>query len=483
MPADRACSWTVEAIGYDPADEGRREALFALGNGVFVVRAATVHAAGSGRYAGTYRAGGYDRVVGCIEGEADPSDTLVNLPDWLPLDLRTGAGDWFRLDQADLLDYRHALDLRTGTAVRAFTFRDPRAAAQALLAQAPGYAALRMAHVRAWRQLWARMPLHAQDARTERDLRLHALHVLQTLSPHTAGLDVGVPARGWHGEAYRGHVFWDDLLDELPADARDGLLRRLGLTADELARWDTVSRGLFVPCLADGVLAQFEGFDRLRPLDPDLLPPALAQERIDWALQATGRNVNDWQVTKQADALTAFHLLGERTTVAVLERLGYRFGRPDLLRTARYYLDRTTHRSSLSRIVYAGALAQADPQLSWTLFRHALGTDLHVLPGESVAEGIHLAAMGGTLDVLQRHYLGLAPQRQGLRLEPALPPEFGPLRLSLHHRGQRLVAESDGQCVRLCSSPRNGAAVPVLLGEQRRMLEPGAALESSGHQL
>ncbi|WP_448700442.1 hypothetical protein [Streptomyces avidinii] len=44
-----------------------------------------------------------------------------------------------------------------------------------------------------------------------RILRLHAFHVLQTLSPHTAELDVGVPARGLHGEAYRGHVFWDEL--------------------------------------------------------------------------------------------------------------------------------------------------------------------------------------------------------------------------------------------------------------------------------
>ncbi|GAA4612041.1 hypothetical protein GCM10023195_51360 [Actinoallomurus liliacearum] len=36
-------------------------------------------------------------------------------------------------------------------------------------------------------------------------------HLLQTLSPHTVGLDTGVPARGLHGEAYRGHVFWDEL--------------------------------------------------------------------------------------------------------------------------------------------------------------------------------------------------------------------------------------------------------------------------------
>ena len=42
-------------------------------------------------------------------------------------------------------------------------------------------------------------------------LRLHISHVLQVCSPHTADLDAGVPARGLNGEAYRGHVFWDEL--------------------------------------------------------------------------------------------------------------------------------------------------------------------------------------------------------------------------------------------------------------------------------
>ena len=39
----------------------------------------------------------------------------------------------------------------------------------------------------------------------------HIAHVLQVCSRHTADLDAGVPARGLNGEAYRGHVFWDEL--------------------------------------------------------------------------------------------------------------------------------------------------------------------------------------------------------------------------------------------------------------------------------
>ena len=46
---------------------------------------------------------------------------------------------------------------------------------------------------------------------TRRILNVHVFHLLQTVSKHTIDLDVGVPARGWHGEAYRGHVFWDEV--------------------------------------------------------------------------------------------------------------------------------------------------------------------------------------------------------------------------------------------------------------------------------
>ena len=52
-------------------------------------------------------------------------------------------------------------------------------------------------------------------------LRLHICHVLQVCSPHTADLDAGVPARGLNGEAYRGHVFWDELFVYPFLDAPD----------------------------------------------------------------------------------------------------------------------------------------------------------------------------------------------------------------------------------------------------------------------
>ena len=54
-------------------------------------------------------------------------------------------------------------------------------------------------------------------------------------------LDAGIPARGWHGEGYRGHIFWDELFIfpllnlHLPMLARALLLNR-HRRLDE-ARW------------------------------------------------------------------------------------------------------------------------------------------------------------------------------------------------------------------------------------------------------
>ncbi|MFJ8158824.1 glycoside hydrolase family 65 protein [Streptomyces sp. NPDC094468] len=98
-----------------------------------------------------------------------------------------------------------ALDTSRDTAIS-----DPLDAALDRVSAAADFPALLTSHAAAWGRLWRRADVQV-PGEAGRILRLHLFHVLQTLSPHTADLDVGVPARGLHGEAYRGHVFWDEL--------------------------------------------------------------------------------------------------------------------------------------------------------------------------------------------------------------------------------------------------------------------------------
>src|SRR5690606_305431 len=72
------------------------------------------------------------------------------------------------------------------------------------------------AHTLAWKHLWRRFDIHLRPAGELRLnvpmlLRLNMFHLLQAASLNSIGLDIGVPARGWTGEAYEGHIFWDEL--------------------------------------------------------------------------------------------------------------------------------------------------------------------------------------------------------------------------------------------------------------------------------
>ena len=106
--------------------------------------------------------------------------------------------------------------------VALYTSRDraiaePGDATRGRVARLPnGFDRLLERQVLAWDQLWRRCRIDLGgdgdgDQEVARTLNLHVFHLLQTVSEHTIDLDVGVPARGPHGEAYRGHIFWDEL--------------------------------------------------------------------------------------------------------------------------------------------------------------------------------------------------------------------------------------------------------------------------------
>jgi trehalose/maltose hydrolase-like predicted phosphorylase len=67
-------------------------------------------------------------------------------------------------------------------------------------------------HASAWDELWRRCDVRVpRDDRVQQLVRLHICHILQVCCRNTVDRDAGVPARGLNGEAYRGHVFWDEL--------------------------------------------------------------------------------------------------------------------------------------------------------------------------------------------------------------------------------------------------------------------------------
>jgi alpha,alpha-trehalase len=117
--------WKLVYDGFDPEQEGLREALCTLGNGYFATRGAAPESEASAvHYPGTYLAGGYNRLQTKIAGRVIENEDLVNMPNWLVTRFRPEGGDWFNLRSVDILFFRQELDLQQGLLRRTVRYKD-----------------------------------------------------------------------------------------------------------------------------------------------------------------------------------------------------------------------------------------------------------------------------------------------------------------------------------------------------------------------
>ncbi|MFD1545053.1 glycoside hydrolase family 65 protein [Nonomuraea guangzhouensis] len=500
-------------------------------------------------------------------------------------------------------------------------------------------------HQSAWTELWDSCDIQLpREPRAQLLLRLHIAHVLQVCSRHTARHDAGVPARGLNGEAYRGHVFWDELyvypylnlrlpeitralllyryrrlaearaaaceagyrgamfpwqsgsdgteetqqvhlnplsgqwdpdlshnqrhvsaaifynvwryyqatddleflrdygaelmleitrfwasiahfnlgrqryeihgvmgpdefhegypgaeqaglrnnaytnamaawisatmpqvLDLLPA-SRSAMLRRyLHVTDEELRVWEDMSRRMYIP-FHDGVISQFEGYADLDELDWDHYRATYPNiQRMDRILKAEGKDPNSFKVAKQADAVMLFFLFDHDELRAVFERLGYGYDRDLARRTIEYYDRRTSHGSTLSFVTFAGVLAGLDPASSWDRFLVALESDVSDVQGGTTKEGIHMGVMSGTLDLLQRSFMGSSIGDDGvLRLQPRLLDRLDGVALCMRFRGTSLrVSVKGGELIVFAQAEGFRWPLRVGVGPDIHELSPG----------
>jgi alpha,alpha-trehalase len=254
------------------------------------------------------------------------------------------------------------------------------------------------------------------------------------------------------------------VLDLLPASRRDVLRARLGLTDDELHRWREISRKMFVPFHGDGIISQFEGYEDLDELDWEAYRSQHGNiQRLDRILRAEGRDPNRYKVTKQADTVMLFFLFSADELRGIFERLGYQYTEDTARRTIDYYDRRTSHGSTLSFVTHAGVLAAIDPESSWQRFLIALESDIGDVQGGTTREGIHLGVMGGTLDLVQRAYLGTQIRDDVLYFNPMLTDRLDGLTLPMQVRHTPIMVSLNGAELTV-TALADGSSAPIRVG-------------------
>jgi len=269
-----------------------------------------------------------------------------------------------------------------------------------------------------------------------------------------------------------------DTVSMLPLAHRRDIWADLQLSDEELARWDEISRHMYVPFHGDGTISQFDGFDELKELDWKAYQEKYEDiHRLDRILKAEGDSPDNYKVSKQADALMLFYLFSAGELKEVFERTGYRLDEDTIRKTVDYYMRRTSHGSTLSRVVHAWVLSRINREASWDLFREALRSDISDTQGGTTHEGIHLGAMAGTVDIVQRCYSGLETRDDVIRFDPRLPAELKRLRFDIDYRHHWINVDIDHERLRLTSQPQEIGAIRVAHRDDIRVFEPGTTLE------
>ena len=102
-------------------------------------------------------------------------------------------------------------------------------------------------------------------------------------------------------------------------------------------------------------------------------------------------------------------------------------------------------------------------------FAEALLSDVDDIQGGTTAEGIHLGAMAGTIDLMQRVATGIEATGDVLRLNPQLPPELARLDMRIRYRGHTLDLQLRRTSLSIRSRERS--AVPIRLGMKEQVIE------------
>jgi trehalose/maltose hydrolase-like predicted phosphorylase len=211
---------------------------------------------------------------------------------------------------------------------------------------------------------------------------------------------------------------WEGLSEE----DQKKLSSKINLGKDEFENWKEISSKLNI-VIKDEILAQYDGYFELKELDWNYFREKYGNiYRMDRLLKAEGKTADEYKVAKQADTLMTFYNLPEEEVTKILNKLGYNLKADYLRLNMEYYLQRTSHGSTLSRVVHAQlANMIGDKKLSWELYSDALSSDYNDIQGGTTGEGIHAGVMAGTVLVALQTYAGVDVRSGKLIINPNLP--------------------------------------------------------------
>ena len=261
-----------------------------------------------------------------------------------------------------------------------------------------------------------------------------------------------------------------EIMDIIEKSRRRELTRNLRIDDKEFSLWMDISKKMFIPFIENGIINQFEGYEKLEEFPWKNYREKYDDiQRLDRILENEKDTPNKYKASKQADVLMLFYLFTKDELKGILGNLGYDFNEEMITKNIEYYSARTSHGSTLSRLVFSWILSKYDQQSSWENFETLIISDFEDIQGGTTPEGIHLGAMAGSLDLIQRNFAGLAVCDDALWITPRVPASIKKISMRINYRKHWIFISVDHQ--RLKISFEEGWSNRVKIGVRETIYE------------
>ncbi len=214
-----------------------------------------------------------------------------------------------------------------------------------------------------------------------------------------------------------------DYLNTLKTDQKNKLFRTCNFTQAEIDQWMDIAKKMNLIISNEGIIAQYDGYFDLKELDWEVYKKKYGNiYRMDRILKAENLTPDAFKVAKQADSLMLFYNLNPDEVTSMIHHLGYALPENYVSKNMEYYLARTSHGSTLSRVVHAYLANLIHlKDLGWEMFTDALTSDYSDIQGGTTAEGIHTGVMAGTVWITLSTYAGVDLKGEIVQINPDLP--------------------------------------------------------------
>ncbi len=244
----------------------------------------------------------------------------------------------------------------------------------------------------------------------------------------------------------------EELKEDFKAEGMDKVLNMLEISEEDFNHWKDVEHKLALYINSEGIIQHFRGYFDLKELDWDAYREKYGDiHRLDRILKAEGESPDAYKLSKQADLLMVFYNLGNEEVTRMIETMGYQVPKDYIQRNFDYYIQRTSHGSTLSRLVHARLAYKAGLEdTAWKLYMESLESDLNDIQGGTTGEGIHCGVMAGTIYDALVAFAGLDLSKDVPLLNPKLPAGWKSMEFEFGFKGDRFhvtISGSDGKII------------------------------------